>query len=258
MRPAAASPVHDLNSDRWSAGLYLGALTGAGLDYNADWTGRYQATRVDMLLATLAPTLGYRLTDRLSVGLSLQFWYSELTQKLKVLTPLPAQPDGRAKLDGDDTGVAYTLGAMYELSDRTRFGLMYQSTPGTQLQWQYRKVQPRICRSAATRNSPWPSTRDSPCTTISMSIECRYDTGAGTTERTGQPADIQRSGKCRGCPLIGTTPITMPGAPSTGPAQIGPLPAALPTTPTPWTRNTGSRNCRWTGSCATPSARNTR
>ncbi|MCB1695364.1 MAG: outer membrane protein transport protein [Halioglobus sp.] len=120
--------VHDLNSDRWSAGLYLGALTGAGLDYNADWTGRYQATRVDMLLATLAPTLGYRLTDRLSVGLSLQFWYSELTQKLKVLTPLPAQPDGRAKLDGDDTGVAYTLGAMYELSDRTRFGLMYQST----------------------------------------------------------------------------------------------------------------------------------
>jgi long-chain fatty acid transport protein len=120
--------LHDLHSDKWSAGVYLGALSGAGLDYNAEWTGRYQATKVSMLLATLAPTVGYKITDRLSVGVSLQLWYSELTQKLNVLTPRPSEPDGKAKLDGDDTGLAYTLGAMYELTDRTRFGLMYQST----------------------------------------------------------------------------------------------------------------------------------
>jgi len=127
--PAASlAYVHDLDSDRWSLGAYLGALSGAGLDYNDDWTGRYQATEVDLMVVTLAPTVGYRITDHLSVGASLQYWYADFMQKLAVPRPLrPDLPDGRAKLDGDDTGFSYTLGAMYELTERTRFGVMYQS-----------------------------------------------------------------------------------------------------------------------------------
>ncbi len=127
--PAASlAYVHDLDSDRWSVGAYFAALSGAGLKYNDDWTGRYQATQVDLMVVTLAPTVGYRITDHLSIGASLQYWYSEFMQKLAVPRLLhPDLPDGRAKLDGDDTGFAYTLGAMYELTERTRFGVLYQS-----------------------------------------------------------------------------------------------------------------------------------
>lgn len=131
--PAASMAyVYDF-SDRWSGGVYLGGLAGAGLDYDDDWTGRYNATSVELLLMILAPTAAYRVTDRLSLGVGVQFFYSELEQKLAVPNPAPDRGDGRAKLDGDDTGFGFTLGAMYELDHRTRFGVHYQS----ELQPQY-------------------------------------------------------------------------------------------------------------------------
>jgi long-chain fatty acid transport protein len=123
---ASFAYVHSFD-DRWSGGVYLGGLAGAGLDYDDDWTGRYNATSVDLFLMILAPTAAYRVTDSLSIGVGVQFWYSELTQKLAVPSPQAGASDGRAKLDGDDTGFGFTLGAMYELTDRTRFGAHYQS-----------------------------------------------------------------------------------------------------------------------------------
>jgi long-chain fatty acid transport protein len=118
--------VHNIDDSKWSTGVYLGGFAGAGLEYNDDWTGRYSATEVNLLLMILAPTAAYQLTDRLSVGASAQVWYSSFEQKLALPRLRPGLEDGRAKLDGDDTGVSFTLGAMYELSERTRFGIHYQ------------------------------------------------------------------------------------------------------------------------------------
>jgi long-chain fatty acid transport protein len=126
--PAASMAyVHNFDDSKWSTGIYLGGFAGAGLTYNDDWTGRYNATDVNLLLMILAPTVAYQLTDRLSVGLSAQVWYSEFEQKLAVPRLRPGLEDGRAKVDGDDVGASFTLGTMYELSERTRFGIHYQS-----------------------------------------------------------------------------------------------------------------------------------
>lgn len=119
--------VQDLGSDKWSGGVYFTGLAGAGLEYDDDWVGRHQATDVELLVAAVAPTIAYQLTDQLSVGASVQYWYANLDLKLKVprLDPNLAEPT--ASINGDDTGFGYTLGAMYELTDRTRFGISYQS-----------------------------------------------------------------------------------------------------------------------------------
>ena len=124
---ATAAYVYDLNSERWSTGLYMVGLAGAGLDYDDDWAGRYQATEVTVLLAAIVPTLAYKVTDRLSVvAVSLK-----KKSNLNVHMDLPhAEHDAddlKASVNGDDTGFAFTLGTMYELTDRTRFGLTYQS-----------------------------------------------------------------------------------------------------------------------------------
>ncbi len=119
--------VHDFDSDKWSAGVYFLGLAGAGLDYDKDWAGRYQATKVDLLLASLVPTLAYRVSDRLSVGVAVEIWYSELNVHLNVPRIQSNRDDLRASINGDDTGVSFKLGSMYELTDRTRFGLIYQS-----------------------------------------------------------------------------------------------------------------------------------
>jgi long-chain fatty acid transport protein len=119
--------IHDFGPSKWSGGVYLGGLAGAGLKYDKGWAGRYQNREVTLLLMTLAPTVAYQLTDKLSVGASVQYWYSTLDLKLAVPRPIPVVEDARAEIDGDDEGFGFTLGAMYELTERTRFGINYQS-----------------------------------------------------------------------------------------------------------------------------------
>jgi long-chain fatty acid transport protein len=123
----SAAYVHDFHSDKWSAGVYFLGLAGAGLDYDNDWAGRYQGTKVDLLLASIVPTFAYRVSDRLSLGLAVQYWYSKLNVHLNVPRLDQTREDARASINGDDTGFSFKLGSMYELTDRTRFGLIYQS-----------------------------------------------------------------------------------------------------------------------------------
>lgn len=124
----SAAYVQDFGADhKWSGGIYFTGLAGAGLDYDDDWVGRNQATYVDLLIAAVAPTIAYQLTDRLSIGASLQYWYANLDLELKVPRLNANLPEANASVDGDDTGFGYTLGVMYELDNRTRFGIHYQS-----------------------------------------------------------------------------------------------------------------------------------
>jgi long-chain fatty acid transport protein len=124
---SSAAYIHDLDSERWSAGIGLVPLAGAGLDYNDGWVGRYQATKVELTLLALAPTLAYKITDELSVGVTLQAYYTDLEIKTAIPRLIADRPDGQSKIDGDDSDLGFTLGAMYELSEHTRFGLFYQS-----------------------------------------------------------------------------------------------------------------------------------
>ncbi len=121
--------VRDLNSDKWFAGVSVAALSGAGLDYNDDWVGRYSVTEVSLVLVALAPSVAYKVNDKLSLGASVQLWYSSIEMDVAVPNPLPPgnRPDGLAEIDGDDYDVGFTLGLMYEFSPRTRLGVSYQS-----------------------------------------------------------------------------------------------------------------------------------
>ncbi|MFV8817263.1 OmpP1/FadL family transporter [Haliea sp. E17] len=119
--------VHDTQSDRWGAGMYFSGLAGIGLDYDKDWVGRYQAIDSSLLIATFAPTAAYRVTDRLSLGASMQWYFASLDTGLRIPNPLPGREDGTARLDGTDSEVAYTLGLLYQFSDSTRLGIKYQS-----------------------------------------------------------------------------------------------------------------------------------
>ena len=124
---ASIAYVNDLGSEKWSAGVALGGLSGAGMEYDDDWVGRYEATKVELVLMALAPTVAYQATEKLSLGVSVQAVYADLELDLAVPRLDPNLQDGDGTLDGDDVQPAFTVGALYELSDTTRFGLFYQS-----------------------------------------------------------------------------------------------------------------------------------
>jgi long-chain fatty acid transport protein len=115
--------VHSL-TDRLKLGANIISITGAVLDYDDDWTGRYLNTEVTLLTITLNPTLAYRVTDWLSIGGGPQIMYANLEMKLRAPPP---NGTGEVKIDGDDVEFGYDLGALIEISDRTRLGIIYQS-----------------------------------------------------------------------------------------------------------------------------------
>jgi len=115
--------VHSL-SDKWKLGANLITITGAVLDYDDDWTGRYLNTEVTLLTMTFYPSVAYRVNDWLSLGGGPQIMYADLEMKAKAPTP---NGTGKVKIDGDDVAFGFSLGALFEVSERTRFGLVYQS-----------------------------------------------------------------------------------------------------------------------------------
>ena len=127
--PAASAFYVRPLSDRWAFGTNFYAVTGSALDYDDNWMGRFQATEVEILFLALQPTVSYQINDRLSVGAGVVLGYTDLTLKIRV--PNPTAPltgdEGRAEIQGDDTEIGYTLGAMLTLSEQTRIGLVYQS-----------------------------------------------------------------------------------------------------------------------------------
>jgi long-chain fatty acid transport protein len=119
--------VHSV-SDRFKLGISAGAITGAVLDYDNDWAGRYLNQEVSLLTASVIPTVGYRINDKLSVGAGVNIMYGMLEIDLALANPEPGQPDGKVKVeDADDWEVGFNVGVLYELSEKTRLGVIYFS-----------------------------------------------------------------------------------------------------------------------------------
>ncbi len=118
--------VHSL-SEKWKLGITLGSLSGAALDYNDDWTGRFLVQEVELLTLGAHPAFAYRVNDWLSVGGSVGVTYGKLDMTLAALPP-PAPGNGQVKIeDADDVEFGFQLGALIQLSERARLGIMYRS-----------------------------------------------------------------------------------------------------------------------------------
>lgn len=110
-------------------GLGLGIYTpyGTGLQWDANWTGRYLVQSINLQSVFIQPTIAYRLNDVLSIGGG--FIYA--TGSLDMTQALPVQDlngnDATAHLHGGANGVGFNLGMHLKISDRFQFGFTYRS-----------------------------------------------------------------------------------------------------------------------------------
>lgn len=114
-----------INDKTW-LGVSFAGWAGAGLDYDSDWAGRIQNTEVDLMSLVLMPSIGYKVTDKLSLGIGVPIMYTDLEMKLAVPQG-PGKDDGKVKLDGDDVVVGLNLSASYDYNETTRIGATYTS-----------------------------------------------------------------------------------------------------------------------------------
>lgn len=114
---------HQLN-DKVTAGLSLNAPYGMITKYDDQWAGRFHGTVSKVTAVTLTPMVAYKATDKLSIGGGIQMQYIKAILRNGQNAVVA---EDRANLNGDTFDVGYQLGALYELSDATRFGVGYRS-----------------------------------------------------------------------------------------------------------------------------------
>jgi len=114
----------------WSAtpdlkvGLGINAPFGLKTEYSQTWAGRYHAVESDMKTLNINPVVAYRINPTVSIAAGLQAEHMEAT--LSNMVPTLAG-DALFEINGDGWAYGFTLGAMFELSPKTRIGLGYRS-----------------------------------------------------------------------------------------------------------------------------------
>jgi long-chain fatty acid transport protein len=113
-------------NERLTLGISVSVPAGLGANPGDATIGRYLLEKWTLGYLSLSPAAGYRLNDRLSLGLAFDLNYASYEYESAVFNG-PGQPDGAMKLKDSDFGVGFRLGALYEPTPTTRFGLAYRS-----------------------------------------------------------------------------------------------------------------------------------
>jgi long-chain fatty acid transport protein len=113
------SYVNSLTDDI-SIGFSFVVPYGNSLDYDDDWEGNNIATHVSMQTLQAMPSIAYRLNEQFSLGFGITANETEVTQELKLMGM-------DVELAADSLDYGWTLGGLYELNDKHRFGFVYRS-----------------------------------------------------------------------------------------------------------------------------------
>lgn len=136
----AAYYIRPIN-DKLSFGI--GAFTSYGLrtDYSDDYNALHFADDAEVKSVTLNPTLGYKVTDTLSLGLGISTTYAEA--EISTSTPKAIETisggmvPGNATivgLEGDDWGFGWNVGVFWQPTSTTDVGLSYRAETKLELQ----------------------------------------------------------------------------------------------------------------------------
>lgn len=122
-----------LNERTW-LGIGLTAPFGLANDYDSDFFARYDSTETSLKVIDIAPSIAFRLTDRVSVGGGINIQYADATLKRALPDPLNPAPDGptvatdgESSLSADNWTAGFNIGVLVEISPATRLGAHYRS-----------------------------------------------------------------------------------------------------------------------------------
>ena len=120
--------VHPLG-DGLTLNLTMSATSGTETNYPWDWMGRYFAVNTSIAVIEFQPSIAYRITDDLSIGIGLMGQYADMEMEQALDVPAAGLPrnDTRMKLEGDTFTCGFTAGVTWKALERTTLGLSYRS-----------------------------------------------------------------------------------------------------------------------------------
>ncbi|EMW3193006.1 outer membrane protein transport protein [Klebsiella quasipneumoniae] len=115
---ASAFYAQKINDDLY-AGLGIYGNYGLGIDFG-QWAGDRLIKKSTMVAMTLSPSIAYKLSDRVSVGGSVNINYGFLSLTRNVDNTDETQKD-------HDWALGYRLGLLMQLTEQTRLGIAWTS-----------------------------------------------------------------------------------------------------------------------------------
>lgn len=118
-------------SDKLVVGLGVFTPYGLGTEWPVDWAGRRASVKTDLQTFYVNPSVAYKISDQLSIGVGVSYIFSNVKLKFRVPTysslapPTPAANDGTAQLEADGTGFGFNAGVMYK-AEKFSVGLSYR------------------------------------------------------------------------------------------------------------------------------------
>jgi long-chain fatty acid transport protein len=124
--------VMPIENTRYVAGIGLTTPFGQSTVWDKDGAFRYIAPyRAQMTVVNVNPTLAARVTEKLSVGVGADVYWSRLDLKQafpwSAVTGNRMSPDGTVQMKGDGQGVGGNVGLTYRPAPRHAFALTYRS-----------------------------------------------------------------------------------------------------------------------------------
>ena len=105
-------------------GIGLNAPFGLTTEYDTDWKGQAQAVKSDLKTLNVNPSLAWKMNDRLSLGVGLN--WQRIEAELTSVHPLAHIP---VNMEGEDNGSwGWSAGALWSLDVASRLGFAYRSS----------------------------------------------------------------------------------------------------------------------------------
>jgi long-chain fatty acid transport protein len=114
-------------SERVSIGFGTFSNFGLAEQYDDNWVGRYYVQRSALLGVSLMPSVSFKATDWLSLGVGLNAMAGYLNTEVAVDNAERILGDGQMKLKDYDIGFGANVGLIFRPCESTRIGLTYTS-----------------------------------------------------------------------------------------------------------------------------------
>jgi long-chain fatty acid transport protein len=130
------------NTEKWGFGLGINVPQGLATNWTKSSPLRFIATKSELSAFNINPSVGYKITESLSVGAGLDYyWVNNVSLKTQVdvsalnydidrsMDPgaaYTAVPEGEQQLEGNGSDMGFDLGLAYNINKKHLFGVNYR------------------------------------------------------------------------------------------------------------------------------------
>lgn len=101
---------------------------GLGSEWDQNWVGKALAVETQLKTFYINPTVGYKISDDLSIGVGLIYIISDvqMTRKITAVPGVPVPTNVLSDLTGDGNSFSFNAGILYKPMDYLSIGLSYR------------------------------------------------------------------------------------------------------------------------------------